>query len=208
MAVDQIGRNDAADRTMIALARLAFNLALPTEEAGKTALFSPERENRWVYRLFEKAVLGFASVELEPLGWKVRGGVALKWPISHMSGGIAGILPTMITDIILDAPQRTRRVVIDTKFSSILTRGRFGDSGLKSGHLYQMYAYLRSQEDGTDVAATASGLLLHPATDATLSERVIIQNHDIAFSTVDLSGKAEAIRQELRSILLTKCAIS
>jgi 5-methylcytosine-specific restriction enzyme subunit McrC len=202
MAVDQIGRNDAADRTMIALARLAFDLALPTEEAGKTALFSPERETRWVYRLFEKAVLGFAAVELEPLGWKVRGGLALRWPASDMSGGMAGILPTMITDIMLDAPHKTGRVVIDTKFSSIVTKGRFGDSGLKSGHLYQMYAYLRSQEDGTDITATASGLLLYPAIHATVNEHAIIQNHRIAFSTVDLSGKAEAIRQELRSILL------
>jgi 5-methylcytosine-specific restriction enzyme subunit McrC len=204
MAVDQIGRNEAGDRTMIALARLAFDLALPTEEAGNTALFSPERETQWVYRLFEKAVLGFAAVELEPLGWTVRGGVALKWQTSHQSEGIAAILPKMITDILLDSPDKMRRVVIDTKFASILTKGRFGDSGLKSGHLYQMYAYLRSQEDGTAASATASGLLLHPALDATLNEHVVIQHHHIAFSTVDLSGKAEAIRQELRGILLAR----
>ena len=60
LATDQIGRNDAADRFMVALAQLAFELALPTEESGPTALVTPEREETWVRRLFEKAVVGFA----------------------------------------------------------------------------------------------------------------------------------------------------
>ena len=34
LAVDQIGRNDSSDRFMVALARLAFDLALPTEDSG------------------------------------------------------------------------------------------------------------------------------------------------------------------------------
>jgi len=45
---------------MVALAQLAFELALPTEESGPTALVTPEREETWVRRLFEKAVVGFA----------------------------------------------------------------------------------------------------------------------------------------------------
>ncbi len=56
----------------------------------------------------------------------------------------------MVTDIILDAPGADRRLVIDTKFTSILGTGRFGADSLKSGYLYQMYAYLRSQEGRDD----------------------------------------------------------
>jgi 5-methylcytosine-specific restriction enzyme subunit McrC len=52
----------------------------------------------------------------------------------------------MITDIIFDPPDPGGRVVIDTKFTSLLSSSRFGEKGIKSGHLYQMYAYLRSQE--------------------------------------------------------------
>ncbi len=146
LALDQIGRNDSSDRFMIALARLAFDLALPTESSGVTTLFEPDREEVWVRRLFEKAVLGFARVELEPLGWSVRGSIPLNWQVSSASEGLPGILPGMVTDIVLDPPNGGRRVVVDTKFSSILTLGRFGDASLKSGYLYQMYAYVRSQE--------------------------------------------------------------
>jgi 5-methylcytosine-specific restriction enzyme subunit McrC len=93
LALDQMGRNDSSDRFMVALARLAFDLALPTENSGSTALVEPEREEVWVRRLFEKAVLGFARVELEPLRWAVRGGIPLNWQVSSGSEGLATILP-------------------------------------------------------------------------------------------------------------------
>jgi 5-methylcytosine-specific restriction enzyme subunit McrC len=107
LAADQIGRNDAADRFMVALARLAFDLALPTEDAGTTPLVAPDREEAWVRRLFERAILGFAHVDLEPLGWSVRGGIPLNWQFSSASTGLAAILPCMVTDIVLDAPNLT-----------------------------------------------------------------------------------------------------
>lgn len=203
LALDQIGRNDAGDRFMVALARLAFDLALPTETAGTTALISPDREEAWVRRLFEKAVLGFARIELEPLGWSVRGGMTLEWQSSSVSAGVATILPRMVTDIVLDGPHADRRLIIDTKFTSVLGFGRFGDSRLKSGYLYQMYAYLRSQEGRDCRWDTAAGLLLHPAIGSRLHEHVMIQGHPITFATVDLGGSSTAIRNELKRILRT-----
>jgi 5-methylcytosine-specific restriction enzyme subunit McrC len=131
---------------MVALARLAFDLALPTEDSGSVTLFTPDREEAWVRRLFEKAILGFARVEFEPLGYVVRGGVPLQWQFSCASAGLPATLPRMLTDIVLDAPAGDGRLIIDTKFTSVLGTGRFGDASLKSGYLYQMYAYLRSQE--------------------------------------------------------------
>lgn len=168
--------------------RLAFDLALPTENAGTTALVAPDREEAWVRRLFEKAILGFARVELEPLGWSVRGSIPLEWQFSSASAGLATILPRMVTDIVLDAPNTDRRLVVDTKFTSVLGNSRFGDASLKSGYLYQMYAYLRSQEGRGLRWDTAAGLFLHPMIGALLHEHVVIQNHSITFATVDLSG--------------------
>jgi len=186
---------------MVALAQLAFELALPTEESGPTALVAPEREEIWVRRLFEKAVLGFARFELEPLGWRVRGGVPLHWQVSSASGALPAILPRMVTDLMLDPPHGGQRVVVDTKFSSILGSRRFGGASLKSGYLYQMYAYVRSQEGFGFRSDETAGLLLHPAIDMTLCEHAVIQGHPITFATVDLRGSTAAIRSELRGIL-------
>jgi 5-methylcytosine-specific restriction enzyme subunit McrC len=192
LAADQIGRNDAADGLMVALARLAFDLALPTEDAGATPLVAPDREEAWVRRLFEKAIRGFARVDLEPLGWSVRGSIPLEWQLSSASPQLG---------ILIDAPGAGRRLVIDTKFTSILGVGRFGDASLKSGYLYQMYAYLRSQEGSDRRWDTSAGLFLHPAVGSQLYEQATIQGHSIAFATVDLAASAMSIRSELRRII-------
>jgi 5-methylcytosine-specific restriction enzyme subunit McrC len=202
LVADQIGRNDASDRFMVALAQLAFDLALPTEEAGFTPFVAPDREEVWVRRLFEKAVLGFARVEFEPLGVRVRGPAPLDWQVSSATAGLPAILPRMVTDIVLDQPDIRRRLVIDTKFTSILAPGRFREASLKSGYLYQMYAYLRSQEGRDEGWDAAGGLFLHPAINATVHERVVIQSHDITFATVDLSRPATEVRSELRDLIL------
>ncbi len=201
LAPDQIGRNDTPDRLMIALALLALDLALPTEESGPTALVAPDREEVWVRRLFEKAVLGFARFELEPLGWCVRGGGPIHWQQSSASVAISGILLRMVTDIVLDPPDGGRRLIVDTKFTSILRRGRFGGAAFKSEYIYQIYSYVRSQE-GVDAGwDRCGGLLLHPCIDLALDEQVVIQRHMIRFATVNLSGSAPMIREELRRIL-------
>jgi 5-methylcytosine-specific restriction enzyme subunit McrC len=201
LATDRIERNDSDDRYMVALSRLAFDLALPTEAPGATTLVSPDRDEAWVRRLFEKAVLGFARIELEPLGWSVRGGLTLEWQRSSVSKRLEEFLPRMVTDIVMDTPGGEKRLVIDTKFTSVLGVGRFGSASLKSEYIYQMYAYLRSQE-GCDVRwNTAAGLLLHPAIGYQLNEYVTIQGHSITFATVDLGESPTAIRNELRRII-------
>ena len=41
----------------------------------------PDREERWVRRLFERALGGFYDVVLSPQGWQVAAGRALAWQI-------------------------------------------------------------------------------------------------------------------------------
>jgi len=198
MSTDRFGRNDADDRLMVAAARLAFDLALPTEAAGTNVLNLPEREATWVRRLFEKAVGGFYDVVLQPQGWRVRCGGTLGWQVDQKTSGIDKILPTMRTDVVLDHPPSGRRIVIDTKFTSIVTGGWYREETLRSGYVYQIYAYLRSQVGrGDQLADCASGLLLHPSVGDAVDETVIIQGHGIRFATVDLTAPAGEIRSQL-----------
>ena len=161
MSVERFGRNDADDRMMVAAARLAFDLALPTELVGRDVMALPDREEAWVRRLFERAGGGFYEVVLKPQGWQVKCGGTLGWQIATPTAGIQGILPSMRTDIVLDHAPTGRRIVADTKFTSIVTTGWHRAETLRSGYLYQIYAYLRSQVgQGDRLADYASGLLL------------------------------------------------
>jgi 5-methylcytosine-specific restriction enzyme subunit McrC len=198
MSTDRFGRHDADDRVMVAAAKLAFELTLPTEVSGVNMLTLPDREEGWVRRLFERAIGGFYDVVLSPQGWQVKCGVTLRWQISQKTTAIDNILPSMRTDVVLDHPIAKRRIVIDTKFTSIVTNGWYREQTLRNGYLYQIYAYLRSQVGGGDVLADfAGGLLLHPSVGQTVDETVVIQGHPIRFATVDLTATSAAIREQL-----------
>ena len=202
VSIDRFGRHDADDQPMVAAAHLAFNLFLPTEAAGARHLSLPDREITWVRKLYEKGIAGFYDVVLSPKGWRVDAGKTISWQIDSKSPGIDGILPSMRTDIILDHSEAGRRIVIDTKFNSIVTRGWYREESLRSGYIYQIYAYLRSQEDrGDPLAENASGLLLHPSVGDRVDEAVVIQNHEIRFATVDLGATAQEIRDRLLQVL-------
>ena len=206
-STDRIGRHDAGDAHMMAAARLALDLALPTEAAGSNVLPLPDRQEVWVRRLFERAVGGFYDVSLSPHGWQVRCGCTLVWPIERKTSGIDAIMPNMRTDVILDHEELGRRILIDTKFTSVVTSGWHREQTLRSGYLYQVYAYLRSQVGHGDLLADhAEGLLLHPAIGESVDEAIVIQGQQIRFATVDLSASAADIRSQLSRLCEPKGA--
>jgi 5-methylcytosine-specific restriction enzyme subunit McrC len=166
--------------------------------AGKIRLGLPFRDSHWIRKLYEKAVAGFYRVTLSHHGWRVSSGKTISWPVSNGSEGVDRVLPKMEMDIVLDHPATSRRIVIDTKFTSIFTNTQYRTDILKSGYLYQIYSYLRSQEGNDDpFADNASGILLHPSIDVMVDETAMIQGHSIRFSTVNLSASSEMIRQQL-----------
>jgi len=202
MSLDCFGRHDADDRLMVAAAKLVTDLALPTEAAGANSFAMPDRDEVWARRLFERAIGGFYEVVLTPAGWEVRRGRTLEWQTDHATSGIGAILPQMRTDIVLTHRPSGRRIVIDTKFNSILTNGWYKQETLRSAYVYQMYAYLRSQGGrGDALADSASGLLLHPAVDQMMDEAVSIQGHVVRFATVDLAATASEIRDRLLCVI-------
>jgi 5-methylcytosine-specific restriction enzyme subunit McrC len=181
---------------------LALNIALPTEEDGSKYLAIPDREEIWVRRLYERAVGGFYRAVLSQDRWRVYTGKTLNWQINAKTTGIDSILPSMRTDVVLDNIASTQRIVIDTKFNSIVTKGWFRDETVRSGYVYQIYAYLMSQTGSDDpFDQCACGLLLHPSIGQAVDETVIIQGHPVRFATVDLSSPATAIRQQLLAAL-------
>ncbi|HNC95200.1 MAG TPA: 5-methylcytosine-specific restriction endonuclease system specificity protein McrC [Myxococcota bacterium] len=198
LRADPLGRNDVEDQPMVAAAMLALELAIPTEIAGDQLLPMPEREDRWVRRLFEKAVGGFFRVTLECEGWRVQTATYLHWPVEAASEGMSAILPRMQTDIVLERPTPAQRIVIDTKFNALLTTGWYRDQSIRSGYLYQIYAYLRTQVGrGDPLADRARGLLLHPAVGGHIVEEVQLHGHRIRFATVDLTASARELRRQL-----------
>jgi 5-methylcytosine-specific restriction enzyme subunit McrC len=202
MAADQIGRNEAADLLMMNLARMAFEALIPSEQEGMTAAYKADTSPHLVRRLFEKAVGNALRIELEPQGWQVRAGRRLSWPINLASSNVLSYLPSMQTDIELTHFAQKRKVVIDTKFTHIFATTQYRNEVLKSGYLYQLYTYLRTQEDLVlEKGWKSEGMLLHPQVDGVIDEHIDLQGHRMRFKTIDLMCSPEELEIQLRNCL-------
>ncbi|MCJ2099461.1 5-methylcytosine-specific restriction endonuclease system specificity protein McrC [Methylobacterium sp. E-046] len=195
---DQVARHDVEDRLMVAVATMALDLLVPAEAAGDVHLTRLDRDERLLRRIFEKAVAGFYRHELGGTR-SVRVQLGLSWDMAAPTPNLTALLPGMQADVILEDAKR--RTVIDTKFTGILTARPYGGESFKSPHLYQMYAYLRSQAGRGDMRAdTAQGVLLHPSLDRHVDESVTIQGHRVRFATVDLARSGADVRGRLLEI--------
>jgi len=193
------------DGRMCALAKLALEMNVPTQESGPASLYQTEAQEKWLRVLFEKAVLGFYRYQLSHKGWLVQGGHNLNWLARDSSAGLGAILPSMRTDIELTDEKTKVKTVIDTKFAKVIKQGQFGGERLPSGYIYQLYAYLRSQEAlEEDLSRPTTGMLLHPAIGFSLYEETIIQGHRFRFATVDLVDKPSEISKKLLELIFEK----
>ncbi|MBO9429590.1 hypothetical protein [Sulfitobacter sp. R18_1] len=200
LGVDQIGRNESADRMMVALSQMIFDGTIPTETQGTVLQPGDETGTHLIRRLFERAVGNALRIKLEPLGWHIAQGRRSAWPVAMATSGIFEILPGMQTDIEMNHAVSRRRIVIDTKFANIFTSSNYRENILKSGYLYQMYTYLRTQENISETASmTAEGLFLHPQVGGRVNETMIVQGHPISFRTVNLTASATEFEKQLCS---------
>ncbi|MDM9621107.1 5-methylcytosine-specific restriction endonuclease system specificity protein McrC [Rhizobium sp. S96] len=200
---DKIARNDANDVVMVKVAELALDLVLPAESEGTEQVPGLVRDEFLLRRIFEQAVAGFYRHEIHGRdGWSVDSQTQFEWEAHDPTDGLHAILPIMKADVVL-RKRSERRIVLDTKFTGILTSRYHGGEGLKSAYLYQIYSYLRSQAGmGDECADRAEGILLHPSIHRHVDEAVTIQGHRVRFVTVDLSAHPSDLRRSLLDIIM------
>jgi 5-methylcytosine-specific restriction enzyme subunit McrC len=198
-----LGVHNAMDVEVLELAKLAYMISLPCESSGGSKFLEPERAEHWVRKIFEKGIVGMLRRQPALESYTTKSGAPLKWPIQFIGAEIAEYFPGMRADIILKNSSGGNELVIDTKFTSILADGWLKDKTLKSGYIYQIYAYLRSQEvEGEPQSFKTGGLLLHPSIGHRICDSVVIQGHKITFATIDLTATPSEIIEELRRIAL------
>jgi 5-methylcytosine-specific restriction enzyme subunit McrC len=198
----EIERFSHKDNTLLSLANLIFSLSIPTELDGLHTIDQPHKTDHWLRKLFEKAIIGFYRVNLDPHQWIIHAGKKLNWQYTNATENIKRYLPTMKTDLIIENRSQNQRLVIDTKCTSILKKSRFRPNSFSSHHLYQLYAYLRSQEKQSDsLSISASGMLLYPTVGVTINESMLIQGHKLAFCTIDLTQDNTKIKESLLALL-------
>ncbi len=207
LSKDVYGINDRDDKHAVAAAKLLLDEFIPDDTKGVYPLLSPNRTDTWLRTLFEDAVRGLLRVSA-PKGWDVApGNVGQKWPVELSSENMENFLPQMELDIVLINKAQNKKIVIDTKFTTLFKKGWYRDTSLSSAYIYQMYAYLRSQEEqGKDDSERnmnrhATGILLHPAVGDAEQHSITMQGHDIIFATVNLARNPSDIKKDILDLL-------
>ncbi|MGE0449865.1 MAG: hypothetical protein AB7Q29_09820 [Vicinamibacterales bacterium] len=190
----QLGRNDDSYRLPLELCRLINRCEMPTEAPGDQVMGALVRDEIVFSSLFERFVRAFlkqalpdATVTSETLSW-------------HDDVG-SRFAPRMRTDITIEHKATDTRLVIDTKYYAHALSSRY-DSVEKfhSAHLYQLYAYLRTQEHRGDRFRNCPGILLYPTTSSIIDERMRVQGHDIRVATIDLAKPWTDIERDLLAV--------
>lgn len=188
----QLSRNDRIYLLPLSICALVRQLKMPTEEQGDHVVSALLRNEVLFHDLFERFVRNFCRIHART--YKVEREV-LRW---HDELGSA-LVPVMKTDMTLIGKQAPhRRLVIDTKYSATTLSAT---NKFKSENLYQIYAYLRTQEHLSEAHGNASGMLLYPTTSHHLVETMRVQGHRITVATVDLAEPWEQIESNLLALV-------
>lgn len=201
-SMTRVGLNDREDAHIIAISKLIYDFKIPTTSDGNDKLYNIQDEKQWVYRLYEKAILGMYKHLLPSQEWEVSGGDKLKWQTTFFSSKrVEALLPNMKTDITIRSRTKDFHLIIDTKFNNLIVKGQFQNETIRSGYVYQMYAYLQSQVNTYSGEVLSKGMLLHPSIGESIEEEIHLQGHPIKFCTIDLTENFQNIKTRLLDIL-------
>lgn len=192
-----LARGEEDYRLMLALCDLLWRTAMPAEETGHAPGLGLDRDSVTLHEIYERFVANFYKLRLAD-NWSIAAQPTLTWAGDRASP----LMPVMRPDLVLTDTQGGRRVVIDTKFTGTsLVRNQYGSERFASGHIYQLYAYLRSQEGRGPLHRAAEGVLLYPEVGRSLDEAVELDGHRLLFQTVDLALPWRRIEERLLAII-------
>jgi len=185
-------RNMARYRFLLFVSSLVLEHSVVNEDGTSVHFLDLTRDEAKLARLFEAFVRNFYAKEVPEFR---AGRTQLAW--SFEEEGDTGLLPGMKTDVPLESASRI--LIIDTKFyANAVARNAQDQDRLRSGHLYQMYAYMRHYPNPEGKPIT--GILLYPRTDRDLDVSAVSTENRrdrIRFQTLDLSRPWPEIRAQL-----------
>ncbi|TGE05420.1 5-methylcytosine restriction system specificity protein McrC [Hymenobacter fodinae] len=188
-------RPTGASGFLLNVCELVYQSALPAPDAdGPSSFRDFRRDEVLMARLFEQFVRNF--YRLEQRRFRVLS-ETISWQAEAPDEDTLGLLPAMITDTTLEAPDR--KIILDTKYYAAALRMRYDQQKLISPHLYQLYAYLQNQSP--TAGQQLEGILLYPAATQTLDVRYALGGHPVRIVTINLEQPWQQIAADLLGLV-------
>jgi 5-methylcytosine-specific restriction enzyme subunit McrC len=177
------------------ICELVYEGLFPEQEGAAGQFASLLEDEAKMSRVFERFVRNFfrhEQTEFEVTSERIA------WDVDNQDEAAPELLPSMHTDTSLRSTRRT--VIIETKYYSQTLQTHYDRKRLRSGHLYQLFAYLKNLEKGNGPDKYAEGLLLYPAVHEHVEFETIIQGHRMRARTIDFDQPWEHIHGQLLSM--------
>ncbi|MCX6119242.1 MAG: hypothetical protein NT027_17020 [Proteobacteria bacterium] len=178
---------------------LIWDQLTPEESTGRYIFEEFNRDEAKMRRVFEDFVRNFYKIE----GPKSNTFKAetIRWQETSNDTQEKTLLPVMKTDTCLISS--SCYTVIETKFVPEALQHRFASSDkIRSGHLYQLMAYLENIRRRNNV--NLNGILLYPEVDFKIEERYKLWDFDVQIRTINLMQDWPLIRRDLLEMIQTR----
>ena len=187
-------RNNASYRMLIGICRLTIKGLLLTTEAG-THRLTTWLQDEEMFRLYQRFVLSYYQQHHPDYSPRAA---YIEWDLRDDADRT--FLPAMQTDITLQ--KGDKRLIIDTKYygHTMQTNSRFNSASFISGHIYQIYTYVKN----SDKCATGkvAGVLLYAKTDESTipNDDFNMGGNQISLRTLDLNQEWKTITDQLDNL--------
>ena len=150
------------------------------------------REPERLQRIYERFVRNFYRSKSHQTGYKVKRD-KMKWAGSALDGADFALVPHMETDVTLRSSSRT--IVVECKYTESIYQQNYFKSKFRSGHLYQLAAYLQNLEPRSE------GILLYPTANVSVDQSYMLHGHRVRVTTLDLNRSWADIASSLLALL-------
>ncbi len=191
----RLDRNRRYYRFLLSVCRLIHEHLLVDERSGETT-FTDFSEKR-MEKLYEDFIIEFYSCEQDTYSANRRGRW-ISWDDKGTPAHQRTWIPAMEADVILEAP--SRRIIMDAKYYREALGGRKGNK-LRSGHLYQLLAYLRNRESTEAPGPKHEGILLYPTVDSQVEIDVYLEGFSIQARSIDLGQDWHKIKDDMLAVI-------
>ncbi|MCA3080280.1 MAG: hypothetical protein ING71_15990 [Rhodocyclaceae bacterium] len=191
----QLSRQTGPYVQLLRLCEFVWRSAMP-EEGGKGSRFGDIlRDEVRMSEVFELFVLNF--FRQHGTGYSAAREI-MRWQLDEGGSGDRSLLPTMQTDVTLRSKDHV--VVLDAKFYANPFVQFRGGAKFNSGHLYQLYAYLR-HAGRDDPMKPISGALIYASPKGRSIHRYRVDGFDVAVATIDLSQPWSDIHSDMIDLI-------
>ena len=180
---------------LLHVCELVWQTALPEPTASSRNRFADfRRDEGLMARIFEQFTRNF--FRREQRRYRVFA-ETIAWQADAPQATDLALLPTMLTDTTLEAPDR--KIILDTKYYAAALRPRYDRQRLIAPHLYQLYAYLQNLRPTPGQAL--EGILLYPAATQAVDVRYTLGGHPVRVVTLNLRQPWAGIAADLLKLI-------